>query len=301
MASPLTASPGQAGQVSAVVGLGPSDVDGVTTLAASRGWGTTPDRWRYTLQHTSTWGIRTAEGDGLIGSVSLYRPAGAPPVIGAMLVADGHERQGLGGSLLATALSAAGPQSVVLFATPLGEALYRRAGFLTRETIHVHHGAGSAEPLYPSVRGRVEVGPPSAASLAALCRLDEASGLGDRSAMLTTVAAEPGALVAVDQRETAAGLAWPQGEEGRWAIGPVHAPDEAAAVAIVAALAAGARRAGAASIRLDFATEQTALRAWCAANGFPEIRTAPGLVRPGPGGAPAPSTTRRALLTQGFG
>jgi len=71
--------------------------------------------------------------------VSLFRPVGAIPTVGAMLVHPHHQREGIGRSLLAHVESqAAGDETLQLYATAQGEPLYRSAGWVDREVVHVH-------------------------------------------------------------------------------------------------------------------------------------------------------------------
>lgn len=310
--------------------LGAADVDALTDLADARGWGRTPLRWALTLgvEHSSAWGIR-ADGGGLLATVSLHEPPGGDAIVGAMLVAESFARQGLGSALLATVIAAhegdgsgsdlaagrRGSGALTLFATPIGQPLYERHGFVTRERIHVHHGPGPQGGPGARARGIV-VGPAGgdAQGLAALTELDGATGVGDRSALLAALAALPGAVLARTRSGTAAGLAWPHGGGGHL-VGPVAAVTDPDALGLVAVLASAAREAGATSLRLDASSAQVGLRAWCSAHAMPEVRVAPGMVRipdGGPGapgsvgteGAPtpaAPSKSRRTLITQGFG
>lgn len=83
--------------------------------------------------------------------------------------------------------------------------------------------------------------------------------------------------------------------------GPMAATDDADALGVLATLVEVARAEGAEEFRIDLATVQVGLRAWCSARGLPEIRTAPGLMLRAEGEATSPSPARRALITQGFG
>ncbi|MGI8755232.1 MAG: GNAT family N-acetyltransferase [Acidimicrobiales bacterium] len=283
--------------------LSPNDAEALTDLAASRGWGRTPSRWALTFALADVWGARGPDGSTLLGTVSRYRPDGGAAVVGAMLVAEGHERQGLGSALLTTALAAVPPETdVLLYATSFGESLYRRFGFIDREVMHVHVGPGPPGTASAGSRRRgMRVGAPEPASLAALVARDTANAMGDRSALISAIAAQPGALVSVSNAGTAAGLAWPT-QERSYLIGPVAAADEAGALGVVATLVEAARATGAEEYRIDLATVQVGLRAWCGARGIAEVRTASGLIRPAAATAvPPPVEARRTLITQGFG
>lgn len=285
--------------------LGAGDVEALTDLASSRGWGQVPRRRRVlTVGLAEVWGVRGPDGVTLIGAVSLYQPDGGAAVVGAMLVAQDHERQGLGSALLTTVLAALPPGTdAILYATPVGEALYRRAGCVDREVVHVHMGPGPPGAASSGARRRgMRVGEPDPTSVEVLAALDVASGMGDRSALIGAIAAQPGAVLSVSTAGTAAGLAWPT-QEGCYLIGPVAASDEAGALGVVATLVEAGRAEGAEQFRIDLATVQVGLRAWCSARGIAEVRTAAGMVRPAvlATEVPPPAEARRTLITQGFG
>ena len=287
-----------------IVPLEFADLPALTALGASRGWEVAPTRWALTFDHAQLWGVRAPDGTSLLGSVSLYLPPGGAAVVGAMLVAEDHERHGLGAALLAAALEVVPPATdVLLYASAIGEPLYRRAGFVDREVVHLHQGPGPPGAASAGARRRgMRAGTPDPASVAALVVLDASTGVGDRSGLIAALAAKPGAVLSASTSGTAAGLAWPT-QEGAYLIGPVAAADEAGALGAVATLVEAARAAGAERFRLDLATAQVGLRTWCSARGITEVRTAPGLIRPAAPDRPVPppSESRRTLITQGFG
>lgn len=320
-------------EVAAIERLDPSDVGALTDLAEARGWGRLPTRWALTLEHCRVWGIRDPHGSGLRGTVSLHSPDGGPAVLGAMLVAEADERQGSGTALLGHAIAAhqagedppatdrprsagsggfggaggapepdrAGSSTLTLFATPYGQPLYARHGFVEREVIHVHEGPGPQGGPGARARGIV-VGPPDEDAVAQLVACDLATGVGDRSALLRSLATLPGAVLARTEAGTAAGVAWPQAD-GAYLVGPLAADADPDALGVLAVLASAAKEAGAHTLRVDVAANQVGLRAWCKAHALPQVRTATGMVLAGPADPPPapPAKSRRTLTTQGFG
>ena len=266
------------------------DLAAFEELSESRGWGRNPVRWSIVLRHAMAWGIDRPDG-GLAGTVTLCAYRGGPAVLGGMLVATDCERQGLGSRLVQHAVAHAdGP--VLLYATAFGEPVYRRLGFVTVETMHVHIGESSisARPC----RTKVTVDSPDQHSVARLVELDRAAGSGDREIILAALANTPGARVAIHPNGDAGGLAFWSGD--LLMVGPIIADSDDAAVELAAALTAGAARC-----RLDASTAQEALREWCRGNGIGEDRTAPGMtLDAGPAGW-QPNPRRRTLASQGFG
>src|SRR5579863_7651316 len=94
-------------------------------------WNQLEEDWRCFLDGTAGSGW-LAEQDGVaIGTVATlrYRPGFA--WLSMMLVDPAHRRTGVGSQLLATALAALTDEACVrLDATPAGEPLYRRFGFV---------------------------------------------------------------------------------------------------------------------------------------------------------------------------
>ena len=264
------------------------DLAAFSDLSESRGWGRPSTRWSIVLRHALAWGIDHPDG-GLAGTVTLCSYAGGPAVLGGMLVATDHERRGLGSRLVQHALAAAdGP--VLLYATAFGEPVYRRLGFVTAETMHVH--IGSCPGTVRENRRDVTVDRPDNDNVARLIELDRAAGSGDRQVILSALAGTADARVVIHPSGRAAGLSYWSGD--LLMVGPIIADSDDEAIDIAAALAAGAPHC-----RLDAATCQEALRDWCTSNGLDEDRTAPGMTFGAAGWEP--SARRRTLASQGFG
>jgi len=269
--------------------LGIDDLAAFEDLGDSRGWGRPTVRWTIILQHALAWGIDHPAG-GLAGTVTLCAYRGGPAVLGGMLVARDCERQGLGSRLVQHAVAHAnGP--VLLYATDFGEPVYRRLGFVTAETMHVHMGECSSAEAH---RGNVASESPDHHTVGRLIDLDRAAGTGDRTVIITALAATAGARIAIHPSEDAGGLAYWSGD--LLMVGPIIAESDSAAIEVAAALMTDAERS-----RLDASTPQEALRHWCRNNGLAEDRTAPGMIL---GAEPAgwePDHRRRTLASQGFG
>jgi GNAT superfamily N-acetyltransferase len=102
-------------------------------LRADAQWsdvGVPDDRLQAALD--ATWNVtaRTADGE-LIGMARLLDDGAAYASLWDMIVRRDRRGQGIGQAILATVMRRAGERSLVsLVATPLGEPLYRRAGFV---------------------------------------------------------------------------------------------------------------------------------------------------------------------------
>jgi len=106
------------------------DIAGGLRLCRASGWNQVEEDWRLFLDSPGSGGWLMARGGDVVGTAAYMR-YDALAWIAMMLVDPAARRAGLGGRLLAEALGALGDASCVgLDATPAGEPLYRRFGFV---------------------------------------------------------------------------------------------------------------------------------------------------------------------------
>jgi GNAT superfamily N-acetyltransferase len=133
--------------------LAADDLPACLDLAADRGWSPDPRKWALLIERCEMYGIRDPAG-GLAGSVMLARYGRRLAVVGLMLVASRHGRQGLGQRLMEHVLERAGRATVFLYATSFGRPLYERLGFRTVGTATAMAGRFTGGPAGGS-RGAV--------------------------------------------------------------------------------------------------------------------------------------------------
>src|ERR1022692_4819784 len=106
------------------------DIPGGLRLCRASGWNQLEEDWRLFIDSPGSGGLLIAGTDNVLGTAAYMRYDALAWV--AMMLVDPAERgAGLGGRLLAAALEAlADAPCVGLDATPAGEALYRRSGFV---------------------------------------------------------------------------------------------------------------------------------------------------------------------------
>jgi len=106
------------------------DIAGGLRLCRASGWNQLEEDWRLFLDSPGSGGWLAARGGEVLGTAAYLR-YDALAWIAMMLVDPAERRAGLGGRLLAEALGALGNASCVgLDATPAGQPLYRRFGFV---------------------------------------------------------------------------------------------------------------------------------------------------------------------------
>ena len=223
-------------------------------------WNQLEEDWRCFLDGTpgSGW---LAEQDGVaIGTVATlrYRPGFA--WLSMMLVDPAHRRTGVGSQLLAAALEALTDEKCVrLDATPAGEPLYRRFGFVPEYPLTRASAMAMRTALPPGIR------PMTTPDLPSIFARDREIFGADRSALLTSFYHRAPELAAI-----APGAGYCFGRRGRLyhQLGPLVA-DEIAAAQDLAAYCM-ARRSG--PIAIDGTHFSPQWMAWLESAGFASER-----------------------------
>jgi GNAT superfamily N-acetyltransferase len=274
-----------AGSFPPVRRLGPADLERCAALSVDREWSPDLAKWALLLAVSEVFGVDAPDGAGLAGAVVLTRWAADYAAVGMMLVAARYERRGLGRALMEHLLRTAGDATVTLFATDMGRPLYEKLGFTpVRRSVSFIGRFRPASASDNSKKRGARVRPATEADLPAILALDRAAFGGDRGPVLTRlwdIADQVAVLEAGDGpadrpadpagRSAGPGVAgygaaWRNAPEST-VIGPLVAPDGAAARRLVAALAA---RAGT-PVRLDLDPDRPELPGWAHARGLEPV------------------------------
>lgn len=254
--------------------LGADDLKSCTKLSVNRGWWPEREKWSLLLGACEAYGIDAPGDQGLAGSVVLTRWGADRAAIGMMLVAPRYARQGLGRALMEHALRAAGEGTTVsLYATDAGKPLYEKFGFTpVRESVafrgRFRGGAVAAESPGAETPGKVRTATKS--DLPAILDLDRAAYGADRERVLSRLPAFADRIVALEDGWGIAGYAAAWRTEPFMVIGPLVAPDGAAARCLVAELAAHSP----VPVRLDLDPDRPELPGWARGCGLrPAERT----------------------------
>jgi GNAT superfamily N-acetyltransferase len=267
--------------------LGADDLRACAALAVDRGWWPERAKWLLLLEASEAYGVDAPDGQGLAGSVVLTRWGADRGAIGMVLTASRYGGQGLGRVLMEHVLRVAGDDTAVsLFGTDAGRPLYAKLGFKpVRRSIafrgHFHidpqtnsskkrggrAGAAGAAALAES-SGDVRLA--TEADLSAILALDLAVYGADRTRILTRLPAFAERIVVLEASEGIVGYAAAWRTEAYLMIGPLLAPDGAAARRLVTELAADSTVA----VRLDLDPDRPELPGWARAHGLePTERT----------------------------
>jgi GNAT superfamily N-acetyltransferase len=252
--------------------LAPADLAAAHGLSAAVGWPHRLEEWRFAHALGSGFGWAFGERFGTVGMV---------------IVAPALQGRGGGRRLLDAVLAEAGPRSMALIATPEGQRLYESRGFRAVGRVRQHQG--EVRPVAsPALRPGERLRPLAPADLDMLLRLDRsATGLPRDAALAALLQA--GECVILERSGAVAGYALARRFGRGHLVGPVVAPDEANAGALIGHRLA--RLAGA-FVRIDIPADRPALSAWLTQAGLAPAGDGIVMRR---GEAPSPDGEARAI------
>ncbi|MEO7056555.1 MAG: GNAT family N-acetyltransferase [Caldimonas sp.] len=226
-----------AGETAALERLTLEDVEGGLALSGAVGWNQTADDWAFFIGHGHTVGCRDGTGR-LVATASALPQGDRCGWLSMVLVDVDHRHRGLATTLVddGVAWLAQRGRVAVLDATPEGEPVYRRSGFVGGFGFTRWQGEGgglSATPEAPATVGAVT----DARDHADILALDAAATGLDRGELLRDFLSRPTtrAWLAADR----SGFVISRAGRRAGQIGPLAAADETDALALLdAALAA---------------------------------------------------------------
>jgi GNAT superfamily N-acetyltransferase len=215
--------------------------------------------------------------------------------IGMVMVARAQQGKGIGRALMTALIADSGPRALMLNATAEGLRLYEKLGFVPVGLVRQHQAQlGAATVLPPAPR--IPLRRALLADHAALCRLDAAAFGADRGALIGTLLAN-GAAWLVERANRPCGFAVLRAFGRGMMIGPILAPSEDAAVALVAAAVSAAPPG---VLRVDIPAPAADLGQWLTAAGLPVLDTVTTMLR-GRWPATQSETQRFGLARQAVG
>lgn len=262
------------------------DLPAAHGLSMAVRWPHRLEDWRFALSQGA--GV-TAERDGTVLGTAMGWCFGAgQATFGLLIVSPEAQGQGLGRRLMEAALAGLGARAISLHATPEGEGLYRRLGFVALGSVQQHQGV---------VRGGGggaggEVRAAGAALLPVVAALDAGACGMDRRGLLAAAMAEAECAV-LSRGGEVCGFAMLRPFGRGEVLGPVVAPDGAGARELIGHLLA--RRAGR-FVRIDV-PEAAGLGGFLEEAGLVPVDTVTRMVR----GTPPAGAGVWALVSQAFG
>ena len=241
-----------------------ADLGGALTLSTTAGWNQRLADWRMLLQLAPAGSFVALSADRIVGT-AIGIDYGAFAWVAMMLVDPSYRGQGLGARLLEAAIGAVPRDHPVrLDATPMGRPLYQRFGFADEATL-TRHTADASRPPFLNDAVTCGIRSLSAADVRAFTGIDAGVFGANRRILLEW--ALGGAPEYAHAIETGGTLGYGFGRPGRLfhQIGPVIAPGEPEARALVAAAVTAA--AGH-DVVADVFDAQTSFAGWLRGCGF---------------------------------
>ena len=247
------------------VRLAAADVFAGVGLSSAAGWNQTTDDWALFIAQGEAIGLRTARSELVATAATLPYECGHA-WISMVLVDPAWQHRGLATRLLAQCIESLRARRMVptLDATPAGEAVYRKLGFVRGFGFSRWEREAAAPASREAVDPRVREATPD--ELADCIALDtQASGLG-RASLLASLAGRQGSRFwrIGDARGRATGFVIAR--EGRRAtqVGPLVATSDARAIVLLRA----ALSATPGPVFIDVPDAREALSGWLIAHGF---------------------------------
>ena len=268
-----------------------ADLAGARALSSALGWPYRQADWAFA--HGLGRGFALKHDGALIGTAMGWNHGPHFATVGMIIVDGAYRGQGLGGRLVDALLVQAGDRAVILNATPDGLDIYRRRGFAGFGTTCQHQGQlAGLPPRDPALR----IEHAAQADWPQLIALDQRAAGMPRDRLLGALAGCGTASVLRGGDGQPLGYALCRAFGRGYVIGPVVAPDVAAARALISEAMAGLDGS---FVRID-TSAQSGLCDWLEECGLVQVDRVEAMVR---GNLPPASPDARifALCSQSLG
>jgi len=227
-------------------------------------------RWAHRLEdwqfmHRIGTGFVAEENGTLVGTGLCWKFGTTHASLGMIIVAPERQGKGIGRELMNLVLEELGDRCILLTATPAGQPLYEKLGFVPTGSV-VHHQGTMQQTSAVALPGREHIRPVAAGDLQALAALaTRALGMPREELMTQFLDVAEGALI--ERNGEAIGFSMMRRFGHGHVIGPVVAPDTERARALIAYWAGA--YAGS-FVRVDV-TGESGLSAWVESLGLAPV------------------------------
>jgi ribosomal protein S18 acetylase RimI-like enzyme len=270
-----------------------ADLSAAHALTVEMRWPHRRVDWEQAFGHSE--GLVAVRDGQIVGTGLRSRWGAKHATIGLIVVAPALQGRRIGHRLMTALLDGLEGCSVLLHATSEGRGLYERLGFVRTGEIRQHQGIAQPAPLVAPGPGR-RLRPATEADLPTLHALDAAARGMPRPALIDELFRDADTTVVLDENDRARGFAVLRRFGRGHVIGPVVAPDNDGAQALIAHLA-GLNAGRITRIDIDF---DSGLAEWVESLGLLRVDAPTAMVR----GAPlAHDAVARlyAIVTQALG
>lgn len=266
-----------------------TDIAAATALSREQAWPHREEDWALFLEAGE--GIVAERAGRVLGTVMAWRYGKESAAVGMVIVGSDVQGQGVGRKLMEAMLHPLAGRTVVLNATTAGLPLYEKLGFVETGVVHQHQAIAPAV-AEGTPAGRVRTMGRSDGGLGDL--YSRASGM-DRTALFERLAANAHTVVLTRDHQTV-GFAQIRRFGRGWLVGPVVAPDQGGAQALILH---GLRTHAGTFCRLDV-TGDSGLSEWLEEIGLPRVDSVKTMGR-GRRPDPDPGISVRAIVAQALG
>ncbi len=250
-----------------------SELPAAHVLSQTVRWPHRLEDWQFVLALGT--GFVAEEGGAVIGTGLCWKQGGRHGSLGMIIVSPEHQGKGIGRELMNLVLEELGDRCTLLIATPAGQPLYERLGFAVTGAIHQHQGTMVAVASVALAAGEnirlVEPG-----DTAKIIELANRATSMSRDAVLKQLFPTAEGVV-LERNGELAGFSIMRRFGRGHAIGPVVAPDNEGAKALIAHWSDA--YAGA-FVRVDV-TASSGLGAWLTEAGLVQVDTGVTMARNG--------------------
>jgi GNAT superfamily N-acetyltransferase len=206
------------------------DLPSAHDLSQAVGWAHRLEDWQL-MRHLGTGFVAEQRGT-LAGTGLCWKFGNTHASLGMIIVSQERQGKGIGRELMNLVLEELGERCILLTATPLGQPLYEKLGFVPTGTVD-HHQGMMQQPSPLALAAGERIRPVAAADLQALAALaTRALGMPREELMAQMLNVAEGVLIEKDGEALGFSLMRPFGR-GR-VIGPVVAPDMQRAKVLIA-------------------------------------------------------------------
>jgi predicted N-acetyltransferase YhbS len=292
IAHPADEAPGAAKDGISLREMRAEDLEAGLALSRAVHWPHREADWRLAFDLGSG---MVAERDGeIVGTAMIWLWGESHATLGLVIVDPKVQGRRIGLRLMQALLPRLEGRSVLLHATAAGRGLYERLGFVRSGEVRQHQGQAGSVPLMPLDPGW-RLRPSDPGDLPALAALDAQARGMQRETLIHSLYAG-GDTVVLDDDGVARGFAMLRRFGRGLLIGPVVAPDDRGAKALIAHLV-GLNAGKFVRIDVDF---DTGITEWLESLGLPRVDAPTEMFR-GPVPAAVPGVRRFALATQALG
>ncbi len=224
-------------------------------LTEAERWSHRMEDWEFHYRLGLGWAACDSNGR-LLGTALWWTYGELFATVGLVLVDQTCQGQGIGRKLMEAVINEAAPRTLQLVGTKAGMKLYQRCGFREVRGIGQHQGVRAEIPAAKMPSDTV-LRPASRGDLALLCDLDAAAFSASRREVIGAVLDSGTGVLAVRRRQPT-GFALARQSGHGTVIGPVVAPDESLAIALIA----HQLKVNSGFARIDIPTDAVQLANW---------------------------------------